>query len=328
MVKIVTELIPTVKFFNLSFPEAVFTVFSQGGLILTFALMLCRKWRRSESHLLGKLWAVGFFIWIQFLLLGNALPLIDPGDLFPSRELTRMTRIIPNWKPQAWEAVTMVGLYGLFTMVLVFVLGGIITASRENQLRGWRRARKLGHARLFPLEDSATSFWFVLVMAVAGAVGWYVFASALVESRWFNHPPLAFSTLLVFTGVMLSAGLGFQALLESKGGRAVGMAAIFVGAVPIMIGTVLGAISDRLVPLASWVSAISPVSMPFYGASTMLDFGELPDQAIRAVPRAFSFWLLVEVIAMLWLVVQLRAARKRMAASTLLPQPQVEPAVI
>jgi hypothetical protein len=43
--------------------------FSQGGLILTFIIMLCRKWRRAESHLLGKLWATGFFIWIQFLLL-------------------------------------------------------------------------------------------------------------------------------------------------------------------------------------------------------------------------------------------------------------------
>ena len=73
------------KFFNLDFSEAVFTVFSQGGLILTFVVMLCRKWRRTESHLLGKLWATGFFIWIQILLLGNALPLIEPGNLFPSR---------------------------------------------------------------------------------------------------------------------------------------------------------------------------------------------------------------------------------------------------
>ena len=63
------RLAPTVKFFGLDFSEAVFTAFSQGGLILTFIIMLCRKWRRIESHLLGKLWATGFFIWIQILLL-------------------------------------------------------------------------------------------------------------------------------------------------------------------------------------------------------------------------------------------------------------------
>ena len=90
-VQTLQRLAPTVKFFNLDFSEAVFTVFSQGGLILTFTIMLCRKWRRSESHLLGKLWATGFFIWIQVLLLGNALPLIEPGNLFPSRAVSRMT---------------------------------------------------------------------------------------------------------------------------------------------------------------------------------------------------------------------------------------------
>src|SRR4030095_1157161 len=85
VVDMVQQLAPTVKFFNLGFPEAVFTWFSQGGLILTFVIMLCRKWRWSESHLLGKLWAAGFFVWVQILLLGNALPLIAPGNLFPSR---------------------------------------------------------------------------------------------------------------------------------------------------------------------------------------------------------------------------------------------------
>jgi hypothetical protein len=79
MVKAVQSLAPTAKFFDLNFPEAVFTLFSQAGFILTLGIMLCRKWRRSESHLLGKLWATGFFIWIQVLLLGNALPLIEPG---------------------------------------------------------------------------------------------------------------------------------------------------------------------------------------------------------------------------------------------------------
>jgi hypothetical protein len=85
------RLAPTVRFFGLDFSEIVFTAFSQGGLVLTFIIMLCRKWRRSESHLLGKLWATGFFIWIQFLLLGNALPLIDPGLLFPHAALWACT---------------------------------------------------------------------------------------------------------------------------------------------------------------------------------------------------------------------------------------------
>src|SRR5690606_15706393 len=62
------QFLPSVKFFDLDFSETVFTLFSQGGLILTFVVMLCRKWRRIEAPLLGKLWATGFFTWIQILL--------------------------------------------------------------------------------------------------------------------------------------------------------------------------------------------------------------------------------------------------------------------
>lgn len=162
------QLVPTVKFFNLGFSEVVFTLFSQGGLILTFIVMLCRKWRRSESHLLGKAWAAGFFIWVQVLFLGNALPLINPGNLFPSRAFTRMTRILPDWSPEPFEAVLMSGIYGLATLGLLFFLTAIITPTADHQLRGWRRARKQGRSSLPRLADASTAFWVVLMMALPG----------------------------------------------------------------------------------------------------------------------------------------------------------------
>ena len=67
---------PDVRFFGLHFSEASFTFFSQSVLILTFVVMLWRRWRRPESHLLGKVWSLGLFVWMQLMLLGNALPLI------------------------------------------------------------------------------------------------------------------------------------------------------------------------------------------------------------------------------------------------------------
>jgi len=313
VVKAVQHLAPTARFFDLNFPEAVFTVFSQGGLILTFLVMLCRKWRRAEAHLLGKLWTAGLFLWVQILLLGNALPLIDPGNLFPSRAFSRITRILPDWHPHPMEAVTMSGLYGFVTLLFLFILTGIITPTPDEQLRGWRRARKQGTTSLPRFGDASTAFWIVVLMAAVGAAGWFLFTLALVESRWFPGHTAPLHVLACFLLVMLTAGLSYQALLEAKGGRILGLTVILVGIVPIMVGTVFGVTSNRMVPLASWLMGISPVTLPFYASSTLLSLAELPAQAARAVPRAFFFWLLVGTVVTGWLVLRLRTFRREMA---------------
>lgn len=323
-VDLAQQLAPTVRFFNLKFSETVFTLFSQFGLILTFVVMLCRQWRRADSHLLGKIWATGFFIWLQILLLGNALPLIEPGTLFPSQGLARRfgqaARFIPNLGvPQPAEALAMAGLYGLVTLLLVFLLGGMITPSAENQIRGWRRARKHGATALPRLDDAATGFWFNVVMALAGAVGWFLFTRGLVESSWFPGHRVGWDVLGYFAAVMLAGGVGFQTLLEAQGGRTVGFAVIFLGAVPIMVGTVLGIINERLSTAASWLIGLSPVSLPFYACSTLLHLVELPLHTARAVPRAFTFWLITDLLAMAWCIRRLQLARRAIAQSVLAP---------
>ena len=311
------RLAPTVKFFNLDLSEVVFTVFSQVGLILTFTVMLCRKWRWSESHLLGKLWAAGFFVWVQVLLLGNALPLIEPGTLFPSRGFSQMMGGFQGPAPSTWEAMAMSGIYGFVTLALIFILAGIITPSVDNQVRGWRRARKQGATSIPALSDGGTAFWVVLFMAVAGAVGWFIFTRGLVESRWYPGHIVPLRTLGYFIAVMFAGGVGFQTLLEGKGGRVLGLATIFVGVVPVMVGSVMASISDRFAPAAAWLIGMSPVSTPFYASGTLLSIAELPGNIARAVPRAFHFWLFVGLIVALWLAVQLRANRQKIAKDVL-----------
>lgn len=325
VVRATQRLFPTVRFFNLDFSEVVFTLFSQGGLILTFVIMLCRRWRRAESHLLGKLWATGFFIWIQILLLGNALPLIEPGDLFPTREFFRMARLGLDWQPEPAEAVAMSGLYGVVTLALIYVLGGLITPSADHQIQGWRRARKQGRLGIPRLADAATGFWFTFVMALAGAAGWYWFTRALVESRWFPGQAVPLQVLAYFAAVMVAGGLGFQALLEWKGGRVVGLIAILVGVVPLMAGSVLSVISERMYPLGAWLIGISPVSLPVYASGSLLSIAELPESVARAVPRAFDFWLFVSGIVTLWLIKCLWQRRQTLAKNMLETPPDETP---
>jgi hypothetical protein len=311
------RLAPTVRFFGLDFSEIVFTAFSQGGLILTFIIMLCRKWRRAESHLLGKLWATGFFVWIQFLLLGNALPLIDPGLLFPTRAFMGAVRLGHFWKPEPMEAVGMSALYGLVTLLLIFMLGGIISPSVETQLRGWRRARKQGASTLGPLVDAATGFWWVLVMVAAGAVGWFLFTRGLVESRWYPGHVVPLRTLAYFAAVLFAAGVGFQTLYEAKGGKVVGILTILVGVFPVMLGSVLSVLPGHLEALGIWIAGLSPATLPGYGAASLLSISDLPKELARAMPRAFYFWLMVGLLATAWLIVHLWKMRREMARSVL-----------
>lgn len=313
------NLAPAVKFFDLSFSESVYTLFSQGGLILTFLVMLCRRWRQVESHLLGKPWALGFFAWIQVLLLGNALPLIEPGLLFPSRGFARMMIIRQHWEPQPMEAVSMSAIYGVVTMVLLFIFVSIITPTVDRQLRGWLHARKLGKSSVGWITEPATSWWFCLFMAMIGGAGWYWFTKGLVESRWFPGQTLPIQALGFFTAVLVFSGLVFQSILERKGGKAVALVAIFGGALPIMVGAVLAVVGKELSAPAVWVGSASPVCLPVGAAASLIQMVELPVEIARAVPRAFYFWLGVIALLALHLSFRLWMSRRNMAQKILEP---------
>ncbi len=311
-----------VRFFGLHFSEWVFTLFTQGALILTFIVMLWRRWRRPESHLLGKIWAVLTFAWVQVLLLGNALPMIESGHLFPSREILRraLAHAPSNWQPQLAEAIGMIGVYGLATLWLLFILTIIITASEDGQLRGIRRARKFGWPRIPRFSDAASSFWFVAVMAVTGAVGWLLFSRGLIESKWFAGTVFPAHAGWTFALVLLSAGLGFQALLEARGGRWTIFAGVFIGVVPVMIGMVLGAANNAFLTASTWLAGISPLAAPFYAAQTLVA-GRVPLEAVQAIPQAFWFWQAASAGVAVFLIFQLWRVRKQRAAAVGQPLP-------
>ena len=309
LLRFARSLEPDVRFFGLHFSEAAFTLFSQSVLILTFVIMLLRRWRRAESHLLGKLWSLGLFIWMQLMLLGNALPLIAPGLLFPSRQFTRRYLQFENsrnWKPAVSEAVVMIGLYGVVTLLLLLVLIIIITPTPEGQIRGLQRGRKLGWTRVPRLSDAASSWGFVLAMALAGAAGWTLFAQEMLSSPWFAGHQLSPYAGPAFAMVLIGGGMACQAILEGWGWPRLFLAGVLVGILPILAGAIIGSISDRTLPPAVWIGAISPLAAPGYAVAVLIPTLDLPAEVIRAVPRAFWFCQGLTVMVTLWLLVRLR----------------------
>ena len=313
---------PDVRFFGLHFSEAAFTLFSQSFLILTFVIMLWRRWRRAEFHLLGKVWAFGLFVWMQLMLLGNALPLIAPGLLFPSRQFTRrylQSEGSRNWKPAISEAAVMIGLYGLVTLLLLLVLTIIITPTPEGQIRGLQRGRKLGWTRVPRLSDAGSSLGFVFLMALAGAAGWTLFAQQMISSSWFAGHHLAAYTGPAFALVLIGGGLACQAILEAWGWPRLFLVGVLVGVLPILAGGILGSVSDRTLPPAIWIGALSPLAAPGYATAILIPSVDLPMEIARAVPRAFWFCQGLTVLVTLWLLVRLRQIHRSRRESVQTP---------
>ena len=298
------QLFPTVKFFDLDLPETVFTAFSQGGLILVFAIMLCRKWQRHEAHLLNKAWALVMFAWVQLLLLGNALPLIETSELFPSRGFERFIPLGADWAPTHGEALAMIVAYGIFSLSLIFILALIITPNLDRQTRGWRKAHKHGQQKIPVLSDAAPATLFVAMISILAALGWYVFTCELVESRWYPGHRVGIEMLGIYAIVMFVVGVGFQTLLQWKGGRSLGLAVIFIGVVPIMAGSIMATISDKLIHVSSWVTSMSPLSLPLAAPVSRLSINDVEKLPLQAVSGAFHFWLLLWSATAIWLVLR------------------------
>ena len=312
------RLAPQAKFFALDLPQYLVTLVSQATLCFALIVMLWRRWKKADAHLLGKLGAVGLFGWIQLVLLGNALPLIDGGDVFPSRELGRQFGQLLNpatefWRPRVEEAFLMIGLYGLVTLIFLWWMTFLITPDTDTQVRGWRRARKFGKSKLPLLSDPATSYPWVLAMAGIGIFGWFTFASAILGSKWFAEFELARFTLLAMALVLVCGSLGMQTLLEWKGKKFVALMAVLVGLLPAMIAFTMGASSDRLIGPAVWVMGLCPLSWPIYGSGVSVPGNGLSETIGAALPGAFWFWQLVALVAVTLLSLKLRESRKKIS---------------
>jgi hypothetical protein len=312
-------------------PEAVFTVFSQLVLCFTFGFMLWRRWRRSESHLLGKVWATGLAGWIQVVLLGCALPLISPGLLFFSRRFMsqfggRVGRLTP-WEPSLSEAAAMIALYGTVTMLAVVLLAVMVSPSRETQKTGLRRALRITAGKVPFFSDEAGALPFAVVMALAGAAGWWVFAQRITGSHWFPGVELPGWTPLAFASVMLTASLLSVLLYELRGTKGLFLAMVFGGVVPLLAGAVMVAAGRDVSAASVWVISLSPLVAPANAVAAALpaaDFDVSDAGAMRlAGPRAFVFWQGVMLLAVFWLWVRHRVERRagRAEAMVLAPGP-------
>jgi hypothetical protein len=255
---------PSVLFFGLNVSHLAFSLIVQGSLILTFIIILVRRWRDEQAHLLGKCYAVGFLIWIQVILLGNVLPLLGRGSV-----ITNVLKSRGIFSPEVYsltgryEARALGVLYGVISLLLLLPVISCITPKEDTQMIAFRRKKKFAQSRIPWCSDGATAAPFAWIAAGLSGLAWAIVVRHLLTPPAFEgagFPPPGWA---VFTGTILVVGALFHFLIETAGRRATWVTVFLAGFVPLFTSLVLISIANRYSDTAQYIVALSALSAPW-----------------------------------------------------------------
>ncbi len=304
-----------VDFFEWNFSDLVFTLIVQGSLILFLCVMVWRKWRQAESHLLSKGWALLLFLWLSILPIGNAIPGIQDGSLFPERARSRFAMGMPGGH-SPWEALQMCAFYGMMILFFLILMVIMLTPGQDSQARGLRRAAKLGRRGAPFFSDESSAFPVVLLLTAGGAASWAWFSRSVLGSTWFQADP-GWTAYLVFFGILAPSVMGFHALLEARGGKWPFLLVVFLGVVPVLAALVVATASRSAPPAAFIVAGASPMTQTIYAAEGFIPWRrrDLGSGVIHdAVRQAIHLWPVVYAFVALFFLQGLQRHWKRRRA--------------
>ncbi len=324
-----------VPFFHFKMPDLLFTFMVQGSFILSMLVMVWRKWKKSESHLLSRVWGVGIFLWINVLLIGNALPLAKDGSLFPSQGLSRGIekaaqdaaafglRRAPKFPampaPHVAEAAGMSCVFALNLLLLIIMLIIMMTPFAETQQRGLRRALKHGRLRAPLLGDSSPALPLVALLVLVGTVAWWCFNHGVAGSHWFSASRvITWASSWRFLAVLGLTSLLFHAALETSGGRLLFLISVFAGLLPVMAGLIIAVSQKEITETAIWVAGISPIAELIYASLVTLPEPFIPAGPLRTAMNEVSIrWTFIVSVLLVWQWSRLHLHWKRRRAALL-----------
>ncbi len=299
-----TRLIPwlgnQVPWFSWEFGPTMFSFTIQGGLIFVFIVILARKWRDSEAHLMANYFAVLLFGGIALLLLGNAYPLIDSGDFFITSD---------NFSSVGFAWLTL-GIMGVVFLVILMLLTKLITPSHDEARRGFRRATKLQAKRVAPFSDDVTSLWAVVALIVISVCTWVLFTTKLNSSNLLNGMRIAPLWPLAFAASLALPILAYHAVLERWGGRTVLLALLFAWVIPPLAAVILAASGNMTI--ATYAAGLSGFLMPIYAVVQ----GNALTEDVQTIRRAFWLSIVLYAIIVPYLIVQLQRYRRQLMRDT------------
>lgn len=300
-----------VPWFGWDFSPTTASLLIQFSLIAVFFVILSRKWRDAESHVIGHVFSVGFLVGFLAILLGNVLPLIQDGDFFTRTPAMSggLPRGLRN-ESYGWFTMGMMGLAIFFVVLLILRL---IVPDRHEALRGFRRVIKRGRASVPWYSDDNSSVCYAVVLIVLGWLGWAWFSHSVLEARVFRQvEPSPGYAMIQGAGFCLPL-LAWQFLLEWRGWRTAFLAVLVVWVVPPLAAVILAA-SGELETLAIFLAAISGPVMPFYAVLQEILKAHPPANVggLRRVEEAFWFAVLLYTLVLPCLVLRWSRFRRKL----------------
>lgn len=305
------ELFGSVPFFGQQLPVLLFSILVQGTLSLSFILILVRRWRDAEHHLLSKAGSVVLCLWILFLFLGSALPLIQSGDIFPSQLSARMS-LISGGKITFFEGYLLSGVCGLVTLLFSLMLIGSITPRRNKSLTGMRRAVKAKRKRAPFWSDEAGSLPLALLIGLLGGGAWIAFSvhvfGYILGSDWLEKWPLPPPLMMI--AFCLSCLCAWGAIANG-GKKLLWLGLFFLWIVPMMIGAILTVLSmttagNFVAGLSGFTALFSALSAGFTTVKAFQGFGS------EELAQSFPIWVVMHLLIFVGLLLLYRRDVQKM----------------
>ncbi|MGB0416381.1 MAG: hypothetical protein ACPGKS_05995 [Coraliomargarita sp.] len=277
------ELREPVRFYQFNIPVWLFSIAMQLSLFSIFLMIVLRKWRNENAHLLGKHASVGILAGTLLVFLGRILPLIPDGKIFPpfmrdnfsGAEAQIGDAVIQVRDMLEGQALAMPGIFGLFLLLLICLMISFITPSRDTRIKELRRIRKLGLSKIPMGSDAATSIPQTLAFCLMGSAAWVAFNFSLFDCAWFQGMAMDFKSTgwLLCSLALFVPALVFQQLLESGGYKAVFIPTLYVWVVPLLVAIVVLSVADGLVlhRLSYYLMAVSGFALPLYAFTASMD---------------------------------------------------------
>jgi hypothetical protein len=300
-----------VPFYFLELSPFVFSLLIQVLLLVTFFVLVYRKWENPSSHSFSKGFALIFYAMVQFLTLGNLLPLIDAQADGSLRFGALPREAIP---------IAVLLTLGFLCFAVTWMLIANITPNRFEYQTALRRVRKLNLRRIPLSWDGSSSLLHSVGLALLTGISTllilaYLFKAGLMVGE---AGPVTWGEIILFPVLLVLLTLTLFGLMEYWGNLRFLFFALLCWLVPFFAALIFIGVSNALAKPAIYLASISPPGCMIF--TVILAFGALEPTEYQG-PVRVAVWLCLVLYTVLpvTLIVTLRQKQRAWSRDTLQP---------